>query len=161
MELAGTRDILSHSGAVPGNPGHLVTLRQSDGYGGWCYKSWDSAGGRGNRSDDSGYFRIGFVEELCFQFGVQDLWREASIFMGNNKPRQLMIPMQMGCLQARSHVYRENESYIGLSYRVDLARRSEGIHYFLPIFIVPISLIFWLPQHFMNCFIYVLSRILL
>ena len=26
MDLAGTRDILSHSGTVPDNPGHLVTL---------------------------------------------------------------------------------------------------------------------------------------
>src|SRR6218665_789865 len=26
MDLAVTRDILSHSGTVPGNPGHLVTL---------------------------------------------------------------------------------------------------------------------------------------
>ena len=26
MDLPGTRDILSHSGTVPGNPGHLVTL---------------------------------------------------------------------------------------------------------------------------------------
>src|SRR6218665_1338044 len=25
MDLAGTRDILSHSGTVPGNPGHLVS----------------------------------------------------------------------------------------------------------------------------------------
>jgi len=26
MDLAGTRDISFHSGTVPGNPGHLVTL---------------------------------------------------------------------------------------------------------------------------------------
>src|SRR6218665_3984498 len=26
MDLTGTRDILFHSGTVPGNPGHLVTL---------------------------------------------------------------------------------------------------------------------------------------
>ena len=29
MDLAGTRDILSHSGTVPGNPGQLVTLDTS------------------------------------------------------------------------------------------------------------------------------------
>src|SRR6218665_1742257 len=28
MDLAGTRDISFHSGTVPGNPGHLVTLIQ-------------------------------------------------------------------------------------------------------------------------------------
>ena len=26
MDLSGTLDIVSHSGTVPGNPGHLVTL---------------------------------------------------------------------------------------------------------------------------------------
>jgi len=26
MDLAGTQDILSHSGTVPGNPGQLITL---------------------------------------------------------------------------------------------------------------------------------------
>jgi len=30
MDLAGTRDIFPHSGTVPGNPGHMVTLHSTD-----------------------------------------------------------------------------------------------------------------------------------
>ena len=45
--------------------------RQSDGYDGWCLELRREGGIRRR-----GWFRIGFVEEQCFQFWVKELWRD-------------------------------------------------------------------------------------